>query len=169
MRNHGFSLIELIVAIFIFSLLALVAGGSFVSTLNLQRRALNIKRAEENGRFVLELMSRELRVANPISSLDAVCPSPGSSVLRFQHPVNGDIEYSLIGDSVHRLVNGTDTTISNPDVKITRLNFCLSGNDGNDGRQPKVAILLSLRAGEGQREEANLDLQTSVSPRVLND
>ena len=167
--NKGFTLIELIVAFFVFSVLVVLAGGSFVSALNLQRRALNIKKVEENGRFISELMARELRVANPINTGDANCPDSGSSTISFQHPVNGSIEYSLSGSQVHRRVGGADTIISNPDIEVSRLTFCISGNAAGDDRQPRVTVLLGLKTPGAAPDVATIDLQTTVSQRVLSD
>jgi len=168
-NKKGFTLIELIVAMFIFSILAMIAGGSFVSALTLQRRALNIKKVEENGRFILELMARELRVANPINTANTNCPSAPVNNISFQHPVNGAIQYSLSGSQLQRRVNGVNTTISNPDIEVTRLIFCITGNTVSDHWQPKVNIILSLRSGGLAGQAAAIDLQTTISQRVLSD
>lgn len=146
-----------------------LASGSFVPALTLQRRALNIKRVEENGRFILEMMARELRVANPINTADSGCPGSGTNALSFIHPVNGSVEYSLSGGVVHRRVNGVDTVISNQDVEITRLTFCISGNSAGDDRQPRVTMVLGLKAGGSADQADALDLETTVSQRVLSD
>ena len=161
-------MIELIIAVFIFSILIVVAGGTLVSALSLQRRALNEKKVEENGRFILELMTREIRIANPVVTGNSGSP-PDFPFLTFDHPVNGRIIYSLSGGQVHREANGADSVISNPDVEVTRLAFGIIGNDINDDRQPRVAIILRLRAGGSSQEAAILDLQTTVSQRVLSD
>lgn len=166
MKKNGFTLVELIVAVFIFSTLVFVAGGSFIGVLNMQRRGLNVKKIEENGRFILESMTREIRVANPITSADSGCPGP--STLTFQHPTNGTIEYFISSSGIHRRVNGIDTVLSSPDVSISRLNFCISGNLGGDNKQPRVTIILGLSTG-GASQADILDLQTTVSQRVLSD
>lgn len=168
-NKNGFTLIELVVAAFIFSVLMMLAGGSVVSALNLQRRALNIKKVEENGKFILELMTRELRVANLINTPDNSCPGSGGSIINFQHPVNGTIEYSLNGSQVQRRVNSVDTIISNPDVEVTRLIFCIIGNTVNDDKQPRVTINLGLKSGGSASQAATIDLETTVSQRVLSD
>lgn len=168
-KKNGFTLIELIVATFIFSILMMLAGGSIVSALNLQRQALNIKKVEENGKFILELMTRELRVANPINTPDNTCSGSGVFVINFQHPVNGTIEYSLNGSQVQRRVNGVDTIISNPDIEVTRLIFCITGNTINDDKQPRVTIILGLKSGGSAAQAATIDLETTVSQRVLSD
>lgn len=167
MKRNGFTLIELIVAFFVFSVLAVLAGGSFTAALNMQRRALNIKRTEENGRFILELLVREIRVANPIDTGDSGCPGP--SALNLQHPVNGPVQYSLSGSQVHRSVGGADTIISNPDIEVSRLAFCVSGNSAGDDKQPRVTIILGLKTPGTGSDAATLDLQTTVSQRGLSD
>ena len=83
-KGAGFSLIELVVAVFVFSILIVLAGGSFVGALTMQKRALNIKKVEENGRFILELMAREIGVATPINT--GASPCPGPSILSFSIP-----------------------------------------------------------------------------------
>ena len=172
MNKNGFSLMELVVAVFIFSVLVAIAGGSFVSALSLQRRALNIKRVEENGRFILELMAREIRVANPINTGNSSCPGSGTSILAFTHPVNGAIEYflsgSLSGSQVHRRVNGVDSIISNPDVEVSRFIFCISGNTVGDDQQPRVTVVLGLKTPGASVDVTAINLQTTVSQRVLN-
>ncbi len=167
--KRGFTLVELIVAVFIFTVLITVAGGSFVSGLSLQRRALNLKEVEENGRFILELMARELRVANPITTPNTACPEFGSSFIEFNHPVNGNIRYDLVSSQIQRRVDGVDSIISNPDIEVTDLAFCIDGNSLADNEQPRVTVILRLKAGGLAREAAALDLQTTVSQRVLAD
>ena len=164
--RKGFTLIELVVAVFIFSTLVVVAGGSFIGALNMQRRALDAKKTEENGRFILESISREIRVANPINTADSGCPGP--TLLSFQHPVNGLIEYFISGSQIHRRINGADTVISSPDIIVSRLNFCISGNSSGDDKQPRVTIILGLSSGGAAQSDA-FDLETTVSQRVLSD
>ncbi|MEK7659091.1 MAG: prepilin-type N-terminal cleavage/methylation domain-containing protein [Patescibacteria group bacterium] len=166
MKQNGFTLVELLVAVFIFSVLVVLAGGSFIGAMAAQRRALNIKKAEENGKFILELMAREIRVANPINTGNSACL--GTTILNFLHPVNGTVEYFLSGNQIHRRVNGVDTVVSNPDVDVSRLNFCISGNQSGDDRQPLVTVILGLNA-VGAPQNDVFDLQTTVSQRVLSD
>ncbi len=168
LRKRGFTLIEVVVAVFIFIVTVVIAGGTFVSALSLQRRALNLKKVEEDGRFILELMAREIRFANPIFAPNTCFYTNDFS---FQHPVNGLVEYSIRNGMVRRyaITQGADTFISSPDIEVLGMRFCITGNEPNDDKQPRVTIILRLRTGGSVREAAALDLQTTVSQRVLSD
>lgn len=166
--QSGFTLVEVVVAVFVFLTAIIIASGTFVSAISLQRRALNMKKVEENGRFILEMMAREIRFANPIYAPDRFFSSED---FNFEHPVNGQVEYSLRDKKARRyaVTQGADTFISSPDVEVTRMLFYISGNTANDDKQPRVTIILSLRAGGSSREAATIDLQTTVTQRVLSD
>ncbi len=64
--NQGFTLLELIVAIGIFSIVVLAATSMMISVFRVQAKAIAVKDVLDNARFVLELMTRELRTATNI-------------------------------------------------------------------------------------------------------
>jgi len=166
-RSVGFTLVELIVVVFIFLNLVLILGGDLFSVMVVQRKAINMKKVEENGRFVLEMISREIRAADPLNqSISDGCYDAATTQLSFTHPVNGNITYSY--DSSNKAVLRNFQQISNPDVEVTKFKFCLSGNATGDKKQPRITIILSLEAGQ-QRDKATLNLQTTISPRVRID
>ncbi len=160
--NSGFTLIEILAAIFLFSLLVLVASSAFISFLNLQRRAFNIQQAEENANFVMESMAKEIRVSQIIGP-DACA----ANTLNIIHPVNGNITYSLSGNAIHRNVSGTDSVISSNAVQFTNLAFCISGTATGDSIQPRVTIIASLKSTKTSQQAA-INFQTTVSQRLLS-
>jgi len=166
-NNSGFTLVEMMVAFLIFSIILTIFSSVFLSSSQLQKRAFNIQQAEENANYVLESMAKEIRVSK-ISGPDSNCPSSPASTLSITHPVNGNIVYSLNGTSVQRTVGGTVTTISSNTVDFTRLQFCISGTPTEDKKQPRVTILASIRSKKTQ-QQASVDIQTTVSQRFLSD
>lgn len=162
---RGFTLIEMLVAVFMFSVVMAVASGFFAKTMVLQRRLFLMQQVQENVNFVLESMAREIRVGH-ICELQTLCQS--GTVLNLEHPVNGSIQYSLLGDQVQRIEDGTATIISSSAVKFTRLNFLISGIENFDGKQPRVTIILRARATSGD-QFSEINAQTTVSPRFLSD
>lgn len=164
--NTGFTLIEMLVSILAFSAIMVLMGGVFVSSLNLQRRALNLQQAEENAGFIMEVMAKEIRVAK-ITNSETNCPSSPSQTLSIVHPVNGDIVYSLSGNAIHRNVNGTDSIISSSTVEFTRLQFCISGTPIDDTKQPRVTVMAKVRSVK-TKQQADIDIQTTLSQRFLS-
>lgn len=170
--NAGFSLFETLVTILLFTLVFMIVGGAFVSSLSIQRRAFNLQTIEENMNFVLEAMAKEIRVATSISTLDTNspgtnnCASPATS-LSFVHPVNGSIVYSLSGTSIQRSVNGVANPITSNTIQVTRMQFCISGRTIDDTQQPRVAIIVSFRSTKVSQRTV-IDTQTTVSQRFLS-
>lgn len=176
-RQFGFTLMELMVAVAIFSTLLVMVGGIFVFAVRLQARAFNQRKMQENVQFILESMARELRVADCISS-DPLCASSqrtsdndcavSNSSLVFQHPLNGSVRYFLQNQQVMRQVGAIVTQLSSSDVQFTRLNFCIDHNSASDNAQSRVTIIMAAQAGSG-RELESMQVQTSLSLRFLND
>lgn len=166
--QRGFTIVELIVAVFVFSSVSVIASGVFVSAIKLNRKSLYIQRADENTRNILEMMAREIRVANTINGSDTNCPASSSGSLSFTHPVNGNIRYFLIGSEIHREVDNRDSVISSKDVRITELKFCLKGLGASDQKQARVTIQMALESGQGNEMVASR-IQTTLSQRRIID
>jgi prepilin-type N-terminal cleavage/methylation domain-containing protein len=166
-NNQGFTLIEMMVTVAVFSILMTIVGAIFAQTLDLQRAAFNLQNIEENSRFSLETMAREIRFAE-IQSSSAACPGSPTNSLRMTHPVNGVIEYylSAADNRIYRSVNGIDTILTSEDVNVIRLGFCISGVTEGDDEQPRITILMSMEAGV--KNPQRVDLQTTITTRLLN-
>ncbi len=59
--KKGFTLIEVLVAIAIFSIVVMIAAGAFTRALQTQREVAALISAQSNGSLTLEQMSREVR------------------------------------------------------------------------------------------------------------
>lgn len=69
-KNRGLSLIELIVAIFIFSLIIIAIVSIFVSTMSSYGKAKAIKNMKENAEFAMASIARDVRmgiIVNPLA------------------------------------------------------------------------------------------------------
>ena len=164
--NAGFTLVEPLLVIFIFSLLMVLMGGVFVSSLDLQRRAFNLQQAEENANFILESMAKEIRTSQ-ISGSETNCPTSPAPTLDILNQYGENVTYSLSGNAIHRNVNGTDVVISSNTVEFTRLQFCISGTAVGDQKQPRVTVIASIKSVK-TKQQAIIDVQTTVSQRFLS-
>jgi len=61
-KQSGFTLIEVVVALGIFSIATTYAIGIFVQSNQVQRRTANVQRVLSDARYVLEVMAREVRM-----------------------------------------------------------------------------------------------------------
>ncbi len=166
-NQAGFTLIETLTTLMIFSVVAILMGGSFLRSLDAQRRAFNLQQAEENASFVLEAMAKEIRVSQ-ISGPDTNCPNSWATTLNITHPVNGNIVYSISGTDIHRNANGTDSIMNSNTVQFTRLQFCIVGTTIDDQKQPRVTIMATIKSAKTKQQQT-VDIQTTVSQRFLSD
>lgn len=63
-KKSGFTLIEIIVSLMIFSVVAVVAVGALLKIVSLNRRAQTLQASTTNLSFAMEAISRELRVGS---------------------------------------------------------------------------------------------------------
>ncbi|HJN62026.1 MAG TPA: type II secretion system protein, partial [Candidatus Parcubacteria bacterium] len=69
--KKGFTLIELMVSVAVFSLALTAALGIFVSSLKVQRYALSSQQISSQSSYIMEYMSRAARMAR--KDVDAIC------------------------------------------------------------------------------------------------
>ena len=85
---HGFTLIEIIVSLALFAVVAVVAIGAFLKIVDANRRAEAIESAVNDTNFALESMVRDLRVGSDYQCLPASTP-PGSPPTSISHTSAG--------------------------------------------------------------------------------
>ncbi len=170
-KQSGFSLVELLVAATIFTFVVTAVSGLFLQALDIQRRAAGIQKIQENALYVLESITREVRVS-VVTSGDADCLSPVSltTTLTIDHPVNGPViyEYSQLVTSggTIGMIKRNGEQITSADVDVTAFAFCVSGS-GADGLQTRVTIPMTLQTVGGKTINA-VSLQTTIVSRDVS-
>ena len=163
--QEGFTIVEVIVTSFVFSIIALAVSAIFVQTLSLQRRASTSQKIQDNAIFVLESMSRDIRVSRVV---DQESPNCTANTLTIIHPVKGDVVFRLNNGAIEKSqAGGPFVAISGSDVRFTRFNFCVTGSTFTDNRTPRIAILTTIENVSG-REVLEVNLQTTVSSRDVS-
>jgi len=159
--QKGFTLVEIIISAFVFSIIAITVSGLFIQILALQRRAFASQKIQENGLFIMELMSREIRVSQIQNQESLNCTAPS---LIINHPVNGTVTYTLTNGVLKRTADGVVTDLSSSTVAFSRLNFCIMGSGPTDDQQARVTILASIQNKTG-KEILTTSFETTVSSR----
>ncbi|MSU55593.1 MAG: prepilin-type N-terminal cleavage/methylation domain-containing protein [Candidatus Taylorbacteria bacterium] len=181
-RSSGFSLVEMIVSIALFSFVMLAVTGVLLSVVDANHKAQGLKTTINNLSLALESLTRNLRTGTAYQATGNSCGSTGSDAISFLSHSGEAITYSLgvssngggailVSNSSYALA-----PITAPEINMDRLCFYISGNVVNNGGgydllQPKVLVtiggIVSNRTAPGARirTTSRLDIQTLVSQR----
>lgn len=188
-KKAGFTLLELIVAIGIFSIVMMIAVGALLSMLNANRKAQALKAVMNNVNFAVENMAKEIRVGTTYHADVTVgtvsSPRDGGNVSSFAFEESGgDIDDSndqvgfrlaQIGDKgvIERSDNGALSSsgwssITSPDVDIETLGFYVYGSNPSDTLQPRVVIVIKGTAMLSNSRQEEFNVQTTVTQRLID-
>jgi prepilin-type N-terminal cleavage/methylation domain-containing protein len=194
--SKGFTLIEIMVAVSIFTIVMVISIGAVLAMVSANKRSQAYSTVITNLNFTLEGMIRDIRTGynydcDPVTpgfqGIDTVGAGGGScdgAQIRFYSIQSGsDVEYDIVNNTstgekyIQKTVFGAsgDETynITSSDVivntDITR--FYVYGVDtataGNEYTQPKVVVVIrGIFNGFGMASE--FSLQTTVSQRKLD-
>ncbi len=188
-KESGFTLVEMLVAIFIFSLVIGAVISLFISGIQGQRNTLAIQRLLDQTSYTLEYMSRALRMAlkegqqaTPlIDCLDEdgenyEIGGNNNSRLKFiNHLENDDCQEFLLdvdnngNGRLKQKKAGGDIFLTSDELDIEFLEFRILGESQDDDNQPKVTLSLRIKgtgASPGGVPEVNI--QTTISQRNLD-
>ena len=175
---RGFTLLEMIVALGIFSVAALLATSSLLSLTDAQKKAFALQSAYDNIRFALEIMAKDMRTGSvyycgdntddlpvPVST-PKNCES-GGPALSYKNFPGQNIAYRIFGGSIEKFIDGVLVgAVTSDSVVINALTFYVLGSPEGDDLQPRITIVIKGTAGSG-RSASKFDLQTTVSQRKI--
>lgn len=163
-RNKGFTLIELMIATTLFTIIVTMGMGSLVVSSNAAKASQKLRIAVDNINFAMESMTRELRTGmyyycgnsvdlsnttavNDCIAGDIVAFKPqqvlGSSLRVAYEKVartDGSNTFSLIRCEYTTSTSCSDVVSSNVDIQT--LKFYVTGSNLADNIQPSVKILI---------------------------
>jgi prepilin-type N-terminal cleavage/methylation domain-containing protein len=181
----GVSLIELLVAMSVFTIMMLSATGIFQYIIEGQRSALAAQNTQESLRYVMELFAKQIRsaerdltgVCNDVPDTDvfAVTTNADGDVLNFKYVNSLDesecLSYYLNGETLmvdkQDVASGISYSAAATPAKIrlTDLKFIAVDNALS---QPRVTINLDAEALGKQMHKQSLKLQTTISSRLYD-
>jgi len=174
-RIQGFSLVEMMVAIAIFSIIMTFGVGALLSTTKAYKSAQVQKEAMDALAFAMESMTRDLRTGVDYYSDASTEPSTApftangsADTIGFAASHNrGYFIYEHSGGSIVRSIDGTgDANLIDPEVfEVTGLSFRVQGAE-DDNSQPSVQIRI-MGNPTGQTDKVHL-VQTTISQRALD-
>jgi len=177
MNNKGFSLVEILVSIAIFSVVMVTAAGALLTTIDANHKAQAIQSVMNNLNFALESMSRAIRVGDTYHCGDSgslagnQVPSDcagGSDFFSFRRSNdNKTVYYYLSGSQIVRAIDAAGAlAISAPEIMIENLKFYVQGASLGSQAQPRVTIVIQGYAGATEKIKTPFNLQTTLSQRM---
>lgn len=159
-------MVELIVAMGIFSILITAATSGFVQALRAQRAIVALMAANDNASLVLEQMAREIRVGYNFRT------NVSEDELSFVNAYNEIVTYRLNSQGIERGMGGlsgpTFLRLTSQVVRIDGMKFRLRGEESGDSEAPRVTINLAVGARGRSVENIVVNIQTTVSARLID-
>ncbi|MFA6519203.1 MAG: prepilin-type N-terminal cleavage/methylation domain-containing protein [Candidatus Paceibacterota bacterium] len=162
--STGYTLIELIIATGLFSLIMLLASGAYLMMIGLQRQAQGIATGIDNLSFAIETMTRDIRTGTAYTCPGGTsnCTIDGSGIgFSFTDSDGSPVTYALSSNSITQ--NGN--ALTDPSVDITALTFYVSGTSKSDNAQPHVTITISGKVLYGQGKSETFHIETGATMR----
>lgn len=185
-RTRGFSLIELIVAVALFSIVMLVSVAALLALVDANRKAQALQSVMNNLNVALDGMVRSIRMGTTYHCGGAGYGTPlscaGGETFAFE-PFDGDPTddsdqwiYSFeqdengIGRIYKSESGGTGwLAITAPEVSIEEMKFYVVGTDPSDNVQPKVVISIKGVAGADKvKTKTTFSMQATAVQRILD-
>lgn len=168
-KEKGFTIVELMVAVTVFSLVAAATSEIFVFSIRNQRKFLAGQEIMDQASYLMEYASKAVRMAR--KDIDGVCIEPklnyqktatGQGGIKFKNYQGVCQEFYLDGGQVKENKGEVISPLTSSSVQV--LNFNIGPEDSwdqADSLQPKVTLFLEIQ-GE---EQSRIRLQTTVSQR----
>ncbi|MBU2564294.1 prepilin-type N-terminal cleavage/methylation domain-containing protein [Patescibacteria group bacterium] len=160
--KKAFTLIEILVALSIFMVVIIVVLTTFLSGINGQRKVIALQDVQDNARFLMNFMVKEIRMSE-INSFN-------SSSLNITRPDGESVSYLF--NNANGKIERTDSTTSGPissDNVFILGGFYGSGVGKLDGLQAKITIVMDVQKNSAKEQgRASIKIQTTVSQRNLD-
>ncbi len=185
--RNGFTLLEMVTSMGIFLVIVVSAIGVTIDIMNAQVRAAETQAIQDNVRFSLELITKELRTGfgyqntsfglncvgsgfDPIHEL-TFTNSEGTQITYYWDSRPENLTIMRMSDSVNHQ-NCGETAYTQPltsdEVRVKNLRFVLHGaTRGSSDGQPIATIVLQVQSADPRLSSpVSLSLQTSIVPRL---
>jgi prepilin-type N-terminal cleavage/methylation domain-containing protein len=183
-QRLGFTLIEVLVSVSLFTIIILGASQIFKMVINSQRSAIATQNVQESLRYFLEVIGKEIRMAQRNS--DGLCAgippteifvvttdSFGNNVLNFKNYYNQCVTYYLSLDPVATTTERFKISRNNAGVvqsdfisplqiNLDSLHFVLTESSST---QPTITINLRAHAVNEAQYKSTMTIQTSLASR----
>jgi len=174
-NKKGFTLVEMLIAISLFTIIASFSVGAVLSIFDASHRARSSKTVVDNLNLAIEDMTRTIRFGNSYycgvsSSLSSTNDCSGgldSVSVTFE---GNRIIFRLNGNTIQKSSNGGSsyTNITSSETIIEYLRFYVIGSSPSNGNQPYVIAVIKGYSGNRPTAQSKFFVQTLMSQRKLD-
>ena len=183
MRNKGYTLIEVLVSVGIFSIVLAGPTGLFVLSLRNQNMSLALGETIDNTSHSVEYISRSLRMARKDKVGNCITqnynyenPDSDTSKIRFLNYQGYCIEFSLSGTQLFQKKSSnyessnfdTGAFLTSDDLEIDNFQFLIVGGGQYDNLQPRVTMVFHIAKGSAGTDLPDINVQSTISQRNLD-
>ncbi|MDO8424507.1 MAG: type II secretion system protein [bacterium] len=167
-KKKGFTIIELLVSVTVFALVASAASEIFVFSIRNQKKFLSSQEIMDQASYIMEYASKSLRMAR--KDVDGSCieaklnyqkTATGQGGIRFENYQGVCQEFYSEGGQLKENKNGTIYPLTSVKLQVSGFSVSLSGESQTDNLQPKATLSLEIQS----KEQAKIKIQTTVSQR----
>lgn len=167
-KSGGFTIIEMLVAVAIFALVASASSEIFVLSIRNQRKYLASQEILDQASYIQEYASKALRMAR--KDVEGVCIGPrfnyqkthAGQGIRFKNYQGVCQEFYLENGQLKEDKGGVISALTSANLRVANFNIGPEDSwDQDDQDQPKVTFFLEIQG----KEDAKIKIQTTVSQR----
>ena len=170
-NKEGITLLELTVAVAIFTVMMLSVTQIFKSVIDGQRSAVAGQNIQESMRYALEVMSKEMRSSQKASGGDCsgfgmpgkVFKVDNGDELYFKNYKDQCVKYELSGNRLQITRDGSADFITPSQIKVINLKFIVV--DIVNTKQSNVKMKMEAEALGKEMNKQSIKLQTTISSR----
>ncbi len=188
LRTRGFSLVELMVSLTIFSVVMTVSIGTLLVLIDANAKAQALYSSMTNMSYVMDSITRNIRTGYdhhcglssggeddrdlPNNTKD--CEGGGVTSIAFTREADDvRVGYRLNGNAIEQNEGGNSwVAVTADDVDVDSFEFTVVGTDDavNDGDsvQPRISLFVDGKVNNGLETDTDFSLQTTVTGRILD-
>lgn len=158
-KNKGFSLIEILVVISIFSIVGILSTRAVLLTMRGAKKSESQVKVRENVNYALSIIERQIRNSEDVS------PCPNTSELKLDYVSSDGIPtfFSCTVGASGKISSGS-ATLTSSDVSITDCSFTCTQTSSNNPPIVNVSIIAEDKTATGI-EKGSVTAETEIVTR----
>jgi prepilin-type N-terminal cleavage/methylation domain-containing protein len=133
---EGFSLIEILIVISIFSVIGILSTRAILLTMRGAKKSDSQVRVRENVNYALSVIERQIR-----NSEGVTCPNPNPLILNYISPEGTQTTFSCVTAGTDKYIASGSARLTSSDIVVTSCSFDCTQTDLNNPPVVKVSVV----------------------------